>query len=142
METFLELHLLTQYLLLSQLHKHLHPQSKKQAGNPFGFLIIEENTFGLQQPFNGPQWKNRPWEVMLPQGSLLLYLPHIIVTSAPLLGNPIPVLQRDAISVLPPGLGLDTSYLVISHHRQYRPVISSPSASGRGSWTLFHMHAC
>lgn len=60
-----------------------------------------------------------PGRPCYPRGALLLSFPHIMVTSALLLGNSIPVLQTEAIGVFPPGLGLDTSYLVISHHRQH-----------------------
>lgn len=45
----------------------------------------------------------------------LVYCSHITVTSTPLDGNTTPRPHWAAISVFPPGLGLDTSCLLISH---------------------------
>lgn len=57
-------------------------------------------------------------------------------------GNTTPGPHRAAISVFPPGLGLDISCLVISHHRQDIPLICSTLCwQGNGQTPQFNMHA-
>lgn len=73
---------------------------------------------------------------------VLLCCSHITVTSTSLDGNITPAPHRTAIGVLPPGLGLDISCLVISHHRQDIPVIYSICADkGGGQDPQFNMCA-
>lgn len=119
----------------------LHPQSEKQAENSVGFPTIEENTFGLQQPFIKPQQKDRPWEAMLPQGSLATFFSSYhsnlcptawkLHTSTPNRSYQCPSPRTWPRYILPGDLTPQTT----------QSVISSPSANREDSKTPFHMHA-
>lgn len=87
------------------------------------------------------QQKARPWEAT-PHPKKYCFTSHITVTSSPLERNTTPGPHRAAISVLPPGLGLDISCLVISHYRQDIPLICSPLCwQGNGQTPQSNMRA-
>lgn len=79
---------------------------------------------------------------MLPQGSLATFLSSYHSNLCPTAWKPHTSTPKRGYQVfLPPGLGLDTSYLAISHHGQCSTVIPSLPANQGGSWTQFHKHA-
>lgn len=123
----------------------IHKEKSRPSLTPeihLAFWPSKKTPFGLQQALNNPQWKNEPWEAVLPQGSLATFLssyhsnlcptawkPH---TSTPKRGYQCPPSPRTWPRYIVPGN-------LTPQTMQYSDTLSSCHQGG--SRTQFHMRA-